>query len=429
MLAAYAIQDANHRIREPRGLTVRTSVLFLFWLALVSLTFVLFEPAPFDGLMVGLIFLMPLAGLTSLNRRLILFLIAWLTVGGAGWLASAQAGEMSVSIRHTAISVFLSFAGVLVASVIHNNPSRHTKLILSALIVTTVFAAVGGTLGYFGLVPGGGEILTKFDRAKGAFKDPNVFGAFLVPGIVYCVHRAASARAGKAIVVSAFAALLSIGLLVSFSRGAWFNGVFSIAVYACVAFIAAHTDRFRLKLFVLGTLGLAGAIVGLIAILQVESVANLISQRATLMMGYDTGPEGRFGGQWKALALIAENPLGLGALEFSRSYHTEDVHNVYLSMFLNAGWIGGFVYFALVVTTLGTGLAHSLRKGPYQGGMIVLFASFAGLAAEGVVVDTDHWRHFYVFMGLIWGLAAANDSTPRARAFRSSIWSGMERQF
>jgi hypothetical protein len=27
--------------------------------------------------------------------------------------------------------------------------------------------------------------------------------------------------------------------------------------------------------------------------------------------------------------------------------------------------------------------------------------------AEGFVIDTDHWRHFFLLLGLIWGLAAA----------------------
>jgi hypothetical protein len=26
---------------------------------------------------------------------------------------------------------------------------------------------------------------------------------------------------------------------------------------------------------------------------------------------------------------------------------------------------------------------------------------------EGFVIDTDHWRHFFLLLGMIWGLAAA----------------------
>ncbi len=47
---------------------------------------------------------------------------------------------------------------------------------------------------------------------------------------------------------------------------------------------------------------------------------------------------------------------------FSSNYHHEDVHNVYLSMFLNAGWLGGFAYLAVVLATLAVGLAAVLQR-------------------------------------------------------------------
>jgi hypothetical protein len=28
----------------------------------------------------------------------------------------------------------------------------------------------------------------------------------------------------------------------------------------------------------------------------------------------------------------------------------------------------------------------------------------------GLLVDTDHWRHFYLIMGVIWGMAAVRPS-------------------
>jgi hypothetical protein len=39
--------------------------------------------------------------------------------------------------------------------------------------------------------------------------------------------------------------------------------------------------------------------------------------------------------------------------------------------------------------------------------MLILTASFAGLAFEGYVIDSDHWRSFFILMGCIWGLADA----------------------
>jgi hypothetical protein len=50
-----------------------------------------------------------------------------------------------------------------------------------------------------------------------------------------------------------------------------------------------------------------------------------------------------------------------------------------------------------------------LRNGALQGAFLISTAAFAGLVVEGFVVDTDHWRHFFIVMGCIWGLA---DATP-----------------
>lgn len=417
MVSGYAARGSSYEQSAPRGLTVQGLSRILLWLALALSSFVLIEPAPHDALMAGLLILLPLAGLASLNNRLMLFFMGWVIVGAGGLVASTQSGEISTSIKHTVISIFLSLGSVLIAATIRKNPSRHVQLIISGLFVAMVVAAILGTLGYFRLIPGAYELLTKFDRAKGTFKDPNVFGAFLVPALVYSLHKMATARAGGAMVQACIGAVICTGILVSFSRGAWFQAAVAVAVYAGVAFIASHTDRFRLKLFVLGAFGLATLALGFVAILQVDSVAELLKHRASLSLGYDSGPQGRFGGQIKSLGLISEHPLGLGALEFSRSYHSEDVHNVYLSMFLNAGWLGGSFYLALVIATIMTALSHSLRRSELQGLMVVMLAAFTGLALEGVIIDSDHWRHFYLLMGIIWGLAAANDNryrTPRA---------------
>ncbi len=76
-------------------------------------------------------------------------------------------------------------------------------------------------------------------------------------------------------------------------------------------------------------------------------------------------------------------------------------------MFLNAGWLGGLLYIISVVTTLFLGFRMAMQSGRLQGPVVIAVASFAGLAFEGLVIDSDHWRHFYIMAGLIWGIADA----------------------
>jgi hypothetical protein len=409
MIAGTTTHTTTRHLQSRSGLTVQSLVLALVWLTLATSSIVFAEPAPYDALMFALIMILPLVRLTSISTGVVLLLIVWLVIGAAGLTASIRSGVMDVSIKHTLISIYLSFSAVLIAAFVRQAPERHTRVIVSGLMFASILAVLLGAVGYFNAVPGANELFTKFDRARGTFKDPNVFGPFIVPALIYYVHGMATAHTARALFKSFLAGLFCLGLLISFSRGAWFNAAIGLLVYSYVVFIAAHTHRLRLKLVVMAFFGIFVALLGLAGAMQIDSIATLVSERFTLALAYDTGPEGRFGGQLKSLNMVLSNPAGIGALEFGRSYHGEDVHNVYLSMFLNSGWIGGFLYLGLVMTTLVAAFRHALRPGPTQDIAIVMFAAFTGLAAEGMIVDTDHWRHFYVIMGVLWGLMMARE--------------------
>ncbi|MDN8867440.1 hypothetical protein Q0M16_13935, partial [Staphylococcus aureus] len=77
-----------------------------------------------------------------------------------------------------------------------------------------------------------------------------------------------------------------------------------------------------------------------------------------------------------------------------------------------AGWVGGTLYIASVLITLAAGVYAMRRRTALQGPLIVATAAFAGLVFEGFVVDTDHWRHFFIVMALVWGLSDAMSAGP-----------------
>ena len=178
-------------------------------------------------------------------------------------------------------------------------------------------------------------------------------------------------------------------------------------------------NRQRVKLVALVVSGIA--VLGLIltAALQSEAISDLLEQRAALTQSYDEGPDGRFGGQKKAVGLILENPLGIGSEIFTRFYHHEEVHNVYLSMFLNAGWVGGLLYLMTCIGTLIFGFRHAFKKSATSPLFLIAFAAVAGNICEGVLIDSDHWRHFYLLLALVWGMMAADQRQARpARTLR-----------
>jgi hypothetical protein len=55
-----------------------------------------------------------------------------------------------------------------------------------------------------------------------------------------------------------------------------------------------------------------------------------------------------------------------------------------------------------------------------DGTSAVLCAAFIGMALEGLVIDSDHWRHFFLLMGMIWGAALGTQTAPALRPLRRS---------
>ena len=96
---------------------------------------------------------------------------------------------------------------------------------------------------------------------------------------------------------------------------------------------------------------------------------------------------------------------GMGPFEFARVYGLQQ-HNVYLQAFIVYGWTGGMAYIVLLLPRVGC-LRTMLVRTPWQPYLITAFAAFVGEVLEGFIIDTDHWRHFFLLLGMIWGLAAA----------------------
>jgi len=46
------------------------------------------------------------------------------------------------------------------------------------------------------------------------------------------------------------------------------------------------------------------------------------------------------------------------------------------------------------------------RRTPFQRVFIAIYATFAAEVGESAIVDVQHWRHFYLLIGLLWGLMA-----------------------
>lgn len=389
---------------------VHTAVLALVWMAIATSGFVFSEPCPTDILTIALIVLLPTIGLTRIGPALSTLMLAMSAAAGFGLVACLFAVDLPKALTHTVVTIFVYGATIILAGFIAAKPVAHSKLIFNALTVAALIAAGFGVGGYFGLLPGG-ELFTKYGRASGTFKDPNVFGPFLVAPLLYALHNAMERPLKQMLKPLLIAGFLALGVFFSFSRGAWINLIAAVSIFLVLSLLTTSSKARLQKIAFLSIFGatLIGAAV--FAALQIEHVSRLVTERASVTQNYDVGPEGRFGGQEKAIQLILDHPFGIGAAQFALVHHHEEAHNVYLSMAMNAGWLGAMFYMVIVLSTLYIGFSRALKPSPAQPFLIIAIATFAANAGEGIIIDTDHWRHVYLLMAFVWGIATARETT------------------
>lgn len=392
---------------EPKSIAHRFALLCV-WTAVASGFFVFSEPAPIDALTMGLFILLPVVGLFDPNRKIVAGLALWLVVATFTVISCAVSRDVDTAAAHSFVTFYLYGACFLFAGFVSKNPYPHTRLMLHAYFAASIAAAALGIAGYLDLFPGAFELLTLYGRGSGTFKDPNVLGPFLIPGLLVALHLFLVRPLRQGVLPLLAASLITLAILFTFSRGAWAATGIALAIYCYVYLHSAEHKAQQVKLAGLVLIGTV--LLGLILAIAVQSdgVSDLLEQRAALTQPYDEGPDGRFGGQIKAIGLILENPLGIGAQAFTTFYHHEEAHNVYLSLFMSAGWMGGLLYIFICAGTLAFGFQHALRRTKTQHYFVIAYAALAGNIIEGCLIDTDHWRHFYLLMGIVWGLMASD---------------------
>jgi O-Antigen ligase len=389
-------------IPQAAPLAERILLLVLFITVLAS-SVAFIEPSPHDVLM-GVLALACVAAGVRFQRVLVVPLILLVIWNVAGMMALIPVVGQEKTLQYTATSIYLAVAALLFACVFSQNTMPRLAAMRTAYVLTACIIALAGIAGYFSLFPGAHDLFAPFDRALGAFKDPNVFGPFLIWPAMFVIYRMLVQRIRFTDLI--IASILLFALLLSFSRGAWLHFVVSGFVLVVLALLIVPSPQARLRILGLSMFSLLALAALLAILLSFESVGEMFRERAQLIQSYDVGEGGRFSLQELALSTVLSFPNGMGPLEFAR-VHGLQQHNVYLQALLVYGWSGAMAYFLLLLSTLWVGFRTALMRTPWQPYIVAAFAAFAGEVAEGFVIDSDHWRHFYLLLGMIWGLTAA----------------------
>lgn len=378
--------------------------------------FVIAEPAPYEVFLAALIGGWFILGL-RISRTTGVLLSFMLVFMVGGMLSLTQMATIGDAPIYLAVSFFLCLSSVFYSAIIEEDQNRLT-LIFNAWAAAAVITSLLGILGYFHAFPGA-EVFTRYDRAMGAFQDPNVFGPFLVAPSLYLIHSILKGDPKWLPLKAGALGIIALGVLLSFSRAAWALFLFSAMMMVLLMFIQERSGAFRLKIIALALGGVIFGVVALVVALQFDQVAELFSSRTRLVQDYDGDHLGRFERHKLGFLSAMSQPLGIGPMVFSTIY-PEDEHNIWLKSLTTYGWLGLVSYVGLVWTTIWFGLRYMFRVRPWQPFLMAAWIALCGHELIGNVIDTDHWRHHFMLFGIIWGCAALEHRYQKRREQRGT---------
>ena len=379
--------------------------------AAVGLGFLLFgvvavEPAPPDAVFAVVMALALVTGRFRLDR-------VPLAVGGLlgaflflNVLSAIEAVEPAEAARFFAITFYLAVFAVWFTGYLDS--TRRARMVARLYIIGAVLFALLASAALFVPFPGS-DLLGAYDntRAKGLFKDPNVFGPFLVPAALILIEELLRPRlfTWPRTLKIAMLATLGAGLVFSYGRGAWLN--FAVGLLTLLVILSLRRGGARdavAALVVALVVGVAAA--GAVAF---TGSSDLLQERAQLQR-YDTL---RFSAQRTGAELGQRYPVGIGPGQFD-VVAPVSTHSTYIRTLAEQGVLGLATFAALILTTLLLAARNvALGRDTYGIGSAALAAAWLGLVANSFFVDTLHWRHLWLVAALIW-IGAMRPSGGRA---------------
>ena len=348
---------------------------------------------------------------TPLVAPMILYLLLY-NLGG--FFSFLEVSDEDKAGMFVITSAYMAVSAIFLAFYVAHDPERRIIIAFKrGYVAGALIASVFALLSYFDVAGLGG--FSPIGRAQGTFKDPNVLSTYLIPPALFLTQEVMLKTRGWAVIRYPSLMVILTCLFLAFSRGAWIGFIGAALMMVGLTFMLTATPRTRGRIILLSIAGIAAMTVLVMLLLSIESIRDLFLDRLTLVKNYDAGEHGRFGIQANSIQYLMDRPLGFGPTLF-RVVFGQDPHNVYINAFSSYGWLGGISYALLIFSTIVVGTKAVFTRTPWQNASIVVFCPMLMTILQGIQIDTDHWRHFYWMLGLMWGLYAASAAyVPPAR--------------
>lgn len=390
-----------------------------------------------------------------ISRREPLLQFEWSPVFAPVLIFTAAAGAtvFSTLSLSTWLSEWLKWVQIIVLMivVIHLGRGGRWQWILFGLILAGIANGLIGLYEYFGgsgalhLHIGGGRF-----RAFGTFGQPNPFGGFMgllaplatTAAAGYAVQAWGRWRHNKRILMGDIApmlyyalaaAIIIVGILISWSRGAWLG--FGVSMFAVVF---AFPRKLWHSLALVAVIGSLGAALWMTGRLPASIVSRINSATEELfafddVRGVDITPENyavveRLAHWQAALNMARANPLlgvGMGNYEIAYpayrlinwKFPLGHAHNYYLNVFAEAGIIGLSCYVAQwLIVMFWTWRARQHPNTLARFVALGLFGTWTYLAVHSLT-DNLYVNNLFLHIGVMLGILAVlvNQSNTMSR--------------
>ena len=241
---------------------------------------VIIEPAPAD-----LVFFVVIAiALATGSFRIQRVPAAAVGIVGAFFalnlVSAIEVVDYERAVTFFATTAYVAVLAIWLAGWVTNR--RRAKVVAGGYVAAATLSASLGMLALFLPFPGG-ELMVFEDRVQALFKDPNVFGPFLVPAILILMEETLTPRLfgfGR-VLKGLLLLLLTLGLIFSYSRGAWAN--LAIGVGMVLLVMAMRRGGGRKVLLALVLTLVAGALVaGAVSLSWIRGLPRRPSPRPEL---------------------------------------------------------------------------------------------------------------------------------------------------
>lgn len=379
---------------KPMAKSKRKWLVYYLFLTLVVSSFVVIEPALYDLLMFLIILVCFLFSFYRFTRDLIFPLVIVCIFLISNLLSLFLQNEIWVSLLFGGITFYLALTWIGLIGMGPYLKPLALQFIVKGYLFSACFASLIGIFAYFDLLPSSEQYLM-YDRAKAFFKDPNVFGPFLVMPALFAISRMEirEISVAKKTLYFIIFMLLTSGIVISFSRAAWANYAISLSIYL-ILFKKADLRKRLKTLFILLLVGFPV----LLYFTQLPLVENLLASR----LSYQNYDESRFDTQKAAFLAGLSHPFGIGPGQSDIVFRYSP-HSLYMRLFSENGVVGLFSFVLFVLISMRRSfLSYWSTNNNSSVLFLIIFASLVGLAFNSFFVDTLHWRHFWLLLAFAW---------------------------